>query len=147
MRYCESLKVKWLQSYSPSNFVDNPIVQDSQPGCRRVVRLWPSSRIAFKPPTLTACNLAVLWPTEMYGTSIFLWKDIKSNKQKKKRSDGSKMILPTVTLVVEFLKGGYKYSINFTYKSTNLWKILIYCKQKEYWSIKNMTYFYEKKEG
>ena len=26
--------------------------------------LWPSSRIFFKPPTLTACNLAALLPTE-----------------------------------------------------------------------------------
>ena len=49
-----------LQSCGPSNFGDDFVVQESNLGCLRVVQLWPSGRIFFKPPTLTALNSAAV---------------------------------------------------------------------------------------
>ena len=37
---------------------------------RVLVRLWPSSRMFFKPPTLTGCNFATLLPKETHNTSF-----------------------------------------------------------------------------
>ena len=37
---------------------DDLIVQESNPGCTRVVRGGPRGRIFFRSPTLTACNFA-----------------------------------------------------------------------------------------
>ena len=44
----------------PSNFEaeGDPNVQEPNQGCPHLVRLWPSGRIFFKPPTLTACKCA-----------------------------------------------------------------------------------------
>ena len=43
---------------------DDPIVQESNPGRTRVVRLGPGAEFFVKPPTLTAGNFAALSPTD-----------------------------------------------------------------------------------
>ena len=43
-----------------SNFENDRVVQDSNPGRPRLVRVRQSGRIFFRSPTLTACSFAVL---------------------------------------------------------------------------------------
>ena len=72
-RYCESLLVKGLQSYSLSNFEDDKIVRDSNPSCMHVVRRGPGNRIFSN---LQLRQLVALQPFNLQKLTIPLQKDL-----------------------------------------------------------------------
>ena len=62
--------VNWLQSYNLSKLEDDPIVQESNPGRNRVVRLGQRAESFVKPQTLTACNFAASGSRKTQSTSL-----------------------------------------------------------------------------